>query len=148
MASGTGGPLRLLAEDEEDLRVISAALQDAVGKIGDIHWEQGPRRLTVALNRFRWEDGKRRERVRSALQIGGVLGVKSRNVRREAKRAVIELLALRFEPGEAPGGCIVFELAGDGDIRVEVECVDVILADVSDGWTAKSVPHHEEGKAP
>jgi hypothetical protein len=29
-------PLRLLAQDAEDLSVISAALQDAVAKIGDI----------------------------------------------------------------------------------------------------------------
>lgn len=144
----TPGPLRLLAEDEEDLRVVSAALQDAVGKVGDIVWEKAPRRLTVVLNRYRWENGERsRERVRSALQLGGVLGVKARRLRREAKRAVIELLALRFEPGEAPGGCIVFEFAGDADLRVEVECIDAVLADVSEAWAARSAPRHEEGPA-
>lgn len=148
MASQNSGPLRLLAEDEEDLKVISAALQDAVGKVGDIHWEAAPRRLTVVLNRFRWENGRRRERVRSALQLGGVLGVKSRNIRRDARRAVIELLALRFEAGEAPGGCIVFEFAGDGDLRVEVECIDAVLADVSGAWPARSAPRHEEDAAP
>ena len=42
-------PLRLLAEDAEDLKVIAAALQDAVAKVGDIHFEKTPRRLTIAF---------------------------------------------------------------------------------------------------
>jgi len=148
VASDTAGPLRLLAEDEQDLRVISAAVQDAVLKVGDIHWEKGPRRLTVGLNRYRWENGRRAERVRSALQVGGVLNVQSRKIRREARRAVLELLALTFEPGEAPGGCIVFEFAGGADLKVEVECLDLVLADVSDAWAARSAPTHEDATTP
>ena len=67
-------PLRLIAQDAEDLKLIAAALQDAVGRIGDIRYEPAGRRLTLALNRFRWEAGvKRGERVRTALQLGGVL---------------------------------------------------------------------------
>ncbi len=75
-------PLRLLAEDADDLEVISAALQDAVARIGDIQWERQGRRLTIAFNRFRWEspDGAG-ERVRAGLQLGGVLEVKARNLR-------------------------------------------------------------------
>ena len=46
-------PLRLLAQDADDLAVLSAALQDAVAKIGDIAFEPSARRLTVAFNRFR-----------------------------------------------------------------------------------------------
>src|SRR5579871_6311223 len=100
-------PLRLLAEDEEDLAVISAALQDAVAKVGDIEWDARGRRFTLALNRYLWETpgGLLGNRVRTGLQFGSVLAVKSRNLRREAPDAVVELLAVRFEPGEAaPGG--------------------------------------------
>src|SRR5580698_7747731 len=93
--------LRLLAEDEDDLAVLSAALQDAVAKVGDIEWEPRGRRFTLALNRYRWEapgvllGG----RVRAGLQFGSVLAVKSRNLRREPREAVVELLAVRFEAG-------------------------------------------------
>ncbi len=136
-------PLRLLAEDAEDLAVISAALQDAVGKIGDIAFDGRARRLTLALNRYRWEAaGKARERVRTGLQVGGVLGVKSRKLRRDAKSAVVELLSIAFEPGEAPGGAVVFTFAGGGDLRAEVECVDVVLADVSEAWPTPRTPTH------
>lgn len=134
-------PLRLLAQDEEDLKVVSAALQDAVCKIGDIRYERAAQRLTLACNRFRWE-GKG-ERVRAALQLGGVLSVRARNLRREAKDAVVELLSIGFEPGEAPGGVVNFTFAGGGDLRCEVECIDAALADVSAPWPARKTPIHE-----
>jgi hypothetical protein len=41
--------------------VISAALQDAVAKIGDIRWDASARTLTLACNRFRWEAGGQEE---------------------------------------------------------------------------------------
>ena len=137
----TPDPLRLLAEDADDLAVISAALQDAVARIGDIAYEKQARRVTVAFNRYRWERGG--ERVRAGLQLGSVLGVRARRLRRGAKDAVVELLALAFEPGEAPGGAIVLTFAGDGDLRVEVECVDAVLADLTAPWPTPRTPAHE-----
>lgn len=141
------GPLRLLAQEPDDLPVLSAALQDAVCKIGDIHYEHGFRRLTLAVNRFRWERGARtRERVRSALQFGGVLDVKARRLRREAKDAVLSLLAVRFDPGgtaEDPGGIVTLSFSGGGDLRLTVEALDVILADVSEPWPARGEPRHD-----
>ena len=135
-------PLRLLAEDEGDLAVISAALQDAVAKIGDIVFEAKARRLTVAFNRFRWEAGAK-QRVRSALQLGGVLKLEARKLRRDRPNAVVELRAVTFEPGEAPGGILTLAFAGGGDLRAHVECVDAILADVSQPWPTPREPAHE-----
>jgi len=134
--------LHLLAQDAEDLAVIAAALQDAVGKLGDISYEPASRRLTLALNRYRWE-GKGGERVRSALQFGSVMKVEARKLRRGAKDAVVELLSIGFEPGEAPGGAVVFTFAGGGDLRAQVECLDVVLADVSAPWPARRTPAHD-----
>ena len=86
------------------------------------------RMLTVAFNRYRWEaEGGR---VRCGLQLGGVMAVKARNIRRDLKDAVISLLTVSFEPGEAPGGVITLAFSGGGDIAVTVECVDAALADV------------------
>jgi Protein of unknown function (DUF2948) len=137
-----GAMLHLLAEDPEDLSVISAALQDAVAKVGDISYEARSRRLTVVFNRFRWEAGER-QRVRSALQIGGVLSVQARRIRRERREGVLELLAIAFEPGEPPGGILTLSFAGGGDLRVTVECVDAVLADVSSPWPTPRAPRHE-----
>jgi hypothetical protein len=138
-------PLRLIAEDAEDLKMIAAALQDAVGRIGDIRYEPAGRTLTVALNRFRWEAGPGQgERVRSALQLGGVMSVKARKLRQGAPDAVLNLLDIQFEPGEAPGGAVSFVFAGGGDLRCEVECIDAALADLSGVWPARRKPEHGE----
>lgn len=134
-------PLQLLAQDEDDLAVISAALQDAVAKVGDIAFEAKARRLTIAFNRFRWE-ADARQRVRSALQLGGVLDLKARKIRRDRRDAVIELLAIRFDAGEPPGGVLTLSFAGDGDLRAEVECIDAVLADVSQPWPTPRAPQH------
>jgi hypothetical protein len=135
-------PLQLLAQDQEDLAVLSAALQDAVAKVGDIVFEAKARRLTIAFNRFRWEAGSR-QRVRSALQLGGVLKVQARKIRRDRRDAVIELLTIGFEAEDAPGGILTLSFAGGGDLRVAVECVDAVLADISEPWPTPRAPAHE-----
>ena len=140
MADATA--LRLLAQDAADLAVVSAALQDAVAKVGDIAYEAKARRLTIAFNRFRWE-AKSRERVRSALQVGGVLNLQTRKIRRDRRDGVLELLAIGFEPGEAPGGVLTLSFAGGGDLRAEIECVDAILADISEPWPTPRAPTHK-----
>ena len=146
MAAPAARPLRLLAEDAQDLQVVSAAVQDAVVKVGDILHESAPRRLTVVLNRFRWEAG-RRERVRSALQLGGVLDVRTRRIRQDAKAAVLSLLSVVFEPAEEaedPGGTIVLTFAGGGDLRARVEALDAVLADLSAPWPTPRAPRHAD----
>ena len=137
-------PLRLLAQDADDLAVISAALQDAVAQVGDIEWDSRGRRLTIALNRYRCEapGALLGERIRAGLQFGSVLAVRARNVRRAPKEAVVELLAVSFDPGEPPGGVVRLAFAGGGDMALTVECVDAALADISAPWPTASTPGH------
>jgi hypothetical protein len=81
--------------------------------------------------------------VRSALQFGGVLEVRSRRLKREASKAVVSLLTLGFEPGAAPGGTVVFSFAGGGELRATVECIDAVLADLSRPWPTPNRPAHD-----
>ena len=139
-------PLRLLADDADGLLVISAALQDAVAKLGDIAFDPRARTLTISCNRYRWEGAAKRgggERVRAALQFGDILNVRSRNLRVGASGAVVSLLAVGWEPGEAPGGYVVLTFSGDGEVRAKVEALDALLADVSDPWPARRAPAHQ-----
>jgi len=139
-------PLRLMARSAEDVTVISAALQDAIGQLGDFQFDATARRFTLLVNRYRWEAARPRragERVRTAIQIDSVLAAKSRNLRQGAPDAVVELLAMSFEPGETPPeGQLIFTFSGDGELRLSVECVDLILADVSRPWRARARPEH------
>ena len=138
--------LRLLAREADDLAVISAALQDAVLRVGDIRWDPRQRSLTLALNRFLWEaeaeSSAAAMRVRSGLQLGGVTKVRARNLRRDAADAVLELLAMTFEVGEAPGGVVRLAFADGADLAAEVECIDAALADLSAPWKTTRKPGH------
>lgn len=135
-------PLRLLAQDEDDLTIISAALQDAVVRVEDISWEKAARRLTVRLTRYRWE-APECARVLAAVQMGDVTQVQARGMPR-SKDAMLELLALDYQPGEPPGGALTFVFAGGADLRAEVECVDAVLADLTQSWPARKAPAHPE----
>lgn len=136
--------LRMRAQDPDDIAPLSAALQDAVGQLGDFVYEPKARQFTVALNRFRWEAGEkgRGERVRTAVQIGEVLSAKAQRLKQGADDAVVSLLSVAFEPGEAPGGVLVFTFSGGGALRLEVEALDLILADISEPWRAAGRPDH------
>ena len=89
--------LKLAALDADDLKVLAAHAQDAVGKVGDIVWRPKEKRLTLELNRFAWEksSGKKAfERHRAVLHFARVLAVQSHLVRREAPDAVVSLLTI------------------------------------------------------
>lgn len=137
----------LAAQDAEDLDVISAKLQDAVARVGDLVWLPKQRRFAGLFNRFRWENARKDGdlRVRAGLHFDGVLAVQSHNVMRGAPDAVVSLLAIRFTPkgGEDPGGTVHLEFAGGGGIRLVVECIDAGLSDVSGDWAARGRPDHE-----
>ena len=61
----------------------------------------------------------------------------------DARDAVVELLAVRFEPGEDGGGAIVMDFAGGGAIRLATDSVNAFLSDLSDPWPTRARPTHE-----
>ena len=145
-------PLRLKAESAEDLAILSSLLQDAVGRAGDIAWHPKQHRLVILVNRFRWEAGADigpsggGERVRSAVSFESVLAVRARGLDPKAKAQVYELLAILFEPSEGCAGTLTLTLAGGAEIAVEVECLDLALADLTEPWPARAIraPQHGE----
>lgn len=151
-ASAPYRPLRLKAETPEDLEVISSLVQDSIGKAGDISWMRKKRRLVILVNRFRWESldnapggtSQPYERVLSGVTIESVLNVRARGLNPNDKTQVFDLLTIQFSPGEDGAGTVTLTLAGTGEISVEVECLDLALADLSQPWEAKasSPPTH------
>lgn len=137
--------LKLQALDEEDLAVLSAHAQDAVMKVGDLAWLPKERRFALAMNRFVWEkiDGRTQERRRAALSFDRVTAVKACQIRRDRPETVLNLLAIQFEPTEAPGGVVTLVFAGGAAVRLEVECIEAQLADLGAAWAARAMPVHD-----
>ena len=136
-----------MALDGEDLAVLSSYVQDAVVKIGEIRWLRRERRLILALNRFVWEEAEAGsgpfERRRAALHFDRIVSVQSKGVALDDVGAVLELLAVVFEPGEEPSGTIEFAFAGGGTLRATVECVEGQLTDLGAAWTTAKKPEHK-----
>jgi hypothetical protein len=148
---GGEGPLRLIAQDAEDLKVISTLVQDAVLPVTEMSHDPKRRRFALMLNRFRWEDrtqaeavGRAYERVRSVLVIEDVLKVQTTGLDRSDKDLVLSLLSLDFAPGDDGAGRLILTLAGDGAIALDVEALEVRLDDVTRPYRAPSgkVPTH------
>jgi Protein of unknown function (DUF2948) len=137
----------LAAEDAEDLQIISAKLQDAVARVGDLAWLPHSRRFAALFNRFKWENKRRSGnlRVRSGLYFNGVLSVRSHKIMRGDLDAVLSLLAITFtaKGAEDPGGTVEMIFAGGGTIKLDVEALDAGLSDVSGEWAALGRPEHE-----
>jgi hypothetical protein len=138
--------MTLGAEDAADLEVISARLQDAVAQVKDMVYLPKRRRFAALFNRFQWEAGRGDLRVRAGLHFEGVLAVKSHNLKRDAREAVVSLLAIKFTPkaSDDPAGTVELIFSGGGVLKLEVECIDARLADVSGVWAARGRPAHED----
>lgn len=143
--------LRLHALDSEDLSLLSAHLQDALVRVGDIAWLPGKRRFALVGSRFDWaaEMEGRLERCRAGLHFEGVQRVRCQRISRDQPDTILDLLAVTFEPGaEAPGGTVQLTFAGGAVICLEVECVEAQLCDIGPRWKTASRPTHEAPEAP
>lgn len=141
--------LRLAALDAEDLSVISAHLQDAILRPGDVTYLRGEHRFLLALRRFDWTPGAPPQRRLSGVHFERVLAVRTRGLDR-GDATPLSLLALTFAPTQAPSGHVTLVFSGGAAIRLEVECLEVRMKDLGPVWEAVARPGHaiEAGDGP
>jgi hypothetical protein len=139
--------LKLIALDREDLEIVSAHLQDAIVKIGEVLWRPNEHRVVIALNRFDWEaavgESPAWQRRRAALRFDRVLSCKCKSLDCSAKDQVLNLLAVEFSETDAPGGVITLSFSGGGALRLEVECLEAEVVDLGPVWQAAHCPDHK-----
>jgi hypothetical protein len=139
--------LKLLALDAEDLSVVSAHLQDAVFKTDGLAYDARHQVFSLTVNRFVWEKagarGKNFERRRAVVAFKRVSAVRSLGIDRKDKESVFSLLAVNFaQKGEGPEGTVELVLSGNASIALDVECVEVQLADTGGAWETSLKPRH------
>lgn len=127
--------LTLLANDAGDLPVLSALMQDAIVRAGDVGWDRRGRRLVLLASRFRWE-ATEKTRVRTALRIESVLKVQRQRWPQDDD-AMLALLAITTDRDY-----LVIDFAGGVSLRAEIECIDAVLEDMSPTWAVKHLPDH------
>jgi hypothetical protein len=139
--------LKLVALDDQDLSIISAHVQDAVMKVGDLEYLPAAKRFVLTMNRFAWERKsgflrQHNERRQSVLHFDRVLGAKTSGVARDKPAEVLSLLAISFVGIDKPAGIIELIFSGGGAIMLDVECIEARLADIGGAWGATSRPAH------
>lgn len=144
--------LKLIALDDDDLKVLSANLQDAVLRVEDMAFIPRERRFAAVLSRFDWlsaveshtGNGGGYERRRCALRFEKVLSAQHRSLALDIKSDSLELLAIGFEPAESPSGHVTLYFAGGGAIRLEVDCIEAELRDLGPTWKTPLKPDHPD----
>ena len=139
-------PVRISAESSKDLDVVSALLQDATIKVGDLAYLKNVRRFAAVMNRFLWEAGARKKqkpkRVRTGLRAESVLEASYRNIPFADPEHVLELLTLESQELENGNFEICLSFSGFASIRLEAEVIDLFVEDLSWPWRARSKPDH------
>ena len=138
--------LKLVVLDRDDLSVISAHLQDAVLKVGDMAWLPSQHRFALVVNRFDWQsaDEDQFRRRRTGLHFDRVLRVRRSKLRVDAPEAVLNLLAVTFDETEAPSGRVTLVFSGGAAVQLDVECLEAQMRDMGPVWETASRPTHEE----
>ena len=140
--------LKLIAKTEEDLRVVSAHLQDSIASISDIANLKKNKIFLMQLNRFMWEDVekgvfRKNKRIRTILKFENVLNVFSRKINQLKKDKFLDFLAIetKITPDNNYEMKIIF--AGDLIIRILSEVIEVTLDDQGEAWDTKNKPKHK-----
>ncbi|MSP52597.1 MAG: DUF2948 family protein [Alphaproteobacteria bacterium] len=145
-------PLKLVAEDAEDLAILAACLQDAVVLRRDMPYVPKQYRFAAIFNRFRWEEGaagsgrkakrpRSGQQVRTGMHFDGVTSVRARQTEGDDS-AVFDLPTIDVKSLADSAAEITLLFAGVGEIKLDVECIDCSLADLTPPWSVRRRPDH------
>jgi hypothetical protein len=139
--------LKLIARTEDDLRIVSAHLQDSIASISDIANLKKNKIFLMQLNRFMWEDVekgvfRKNKRIRTILKFDNILKVNSKNINQSKKDTFLDFLAI--ESNQMPDNNYEMKItfAGDSVIKIISEVIEVTLDDQGEAWDTKNKPKH------
>ncbi len=140
--------LKLIARTEEDLRVVSAHLQDSIANVADIANLSKNKIFLMQLNRFMWGDVekgvfRKNKRIRTILKFENVVKVISKNVNQYKKDKFLDFLTI--ETNKMPDNNYEMKIVFSGDLIIKVfsEVIEVTLDDQGDAWDTKNMPKHK-----
>ena len=136
--------LRLVAMDEDDLSILSANLQDMQIPVRDMIYMTDQKRFALVGKRFDWVKAFAGgcERCATGLHFDCVFGVSRIGFAQTEIERVLNLLAINFEPTDAPGGMITLTFSDDAAIRLKVECLEAQMRDLGERWPCDCQPVH------
>ena len=140
--------LKLLGKNQEDLKIISAYLQDSILIVKDIVFLKQNRTFIMIVNRFMWEDVEKgvfrqNKRVRCAVKFEEVIKVECKNINQKNKNKPLECLAIKCSSIFDETYKIKIFFAGNSIITIISEVIEVALHDLGKPWNVKHIPIHK-----
>ena len=135
----------ILAMDFLDLDIISSMVQDCIVKRENITYLSKQRAFILLVNRFKWEEKDKYQRIYSIIRFQGVLKVKTKSLNLHNENLPLELLAINYHTTETGLIHIYLNFAGGAIIDLEAECVECVLKDLSEPWKTNIIPDHNLG---
>ena len=140
--------LKLIARTEDDLRVISAHLQDAIADVFNIANLEKNKIFLMQLNRFMWEDVekgvfRKNKRIRTVLKFENVVKVHSKNINQLKKDQFLDFLTIETNQMTDNNYEMKIVFSGDSVIKIISEVIEVTLDDQGQAWDTKNVPKHK-----
>ena len=140
--------LKLIAKTEDDLKVVSAHLQDSIASISDIASLKKNKIFIMQLNRFMWEDVekgvfRKNRRIRTILKFENVLKVFSKNINQHKKDNFLDFLAIETIRMPDNNYEMKITFSGDSIIKIISEVIEVTLDDQGEAWETKNKPKHQ-----
>ena len=140
--------LKLIAKTVDDLKVISAHLQDSIVSTNDIANLKKNRIFLMQLNRFMWEDVekgvfRKNKRIRTILKFENVIKVSSKNIKLNDNEIFLDFLAIETKqmPDKTHEMNLIF--SGNSVVKVIAEVIEVSLDDQGEPWNTKLKPKHK-----
>ena len=135
----------ILAIDFLDLDIISSMIQDCIVLRENITYLPKQRAFILLVNRFKWEEKDKYQRIYSIIRFQGVLKVKTKSLNLHNENLPLELLAINYHTTETGLIHIYLNFAGGAIIDLEAECVECVLKDLSEPWKTNIIPDHNLG---
>ena len=140
--------LKLIGKNQEDLKTISAYLQDSVIIVKDILFLKKNKIFLMILNRFIWEDAekgvfRKNKRIRCAVKFEEVIKVQSKNINQKNNKKPLEYLAIKSSFMSNNFFKIKIFFSGGGIITITSEVIEVSMNDLGKPWNVNYFPVHK-----
>ncbi len=140
--------MRLQATSSDDLKVLSALLQDSIVPIADILYTPSRKQVIMVFQRFRWELTKNAEtigkpivyqRCLCGLLIDKVEYMQTQQIDINDRSQFLNFLSF-YESGQN----LDLQFSDSKTIRLSVNSLKLTVKDLGESWPTTQCPQHEE----
>ena len=123
---------KIIAQNQEDIRVISALCSEAKVKLTDIKFLKKNKIFLISLIRDNKEKAGSKEKINSIIKFEFIEESKSKNIDQNNEESILELLAVETYKKENNYEIILL-FSNNGIINLFCEIIDCTLEDVKIG---------------